>query len=99
MIIAVRGSSFFEESWSHCVPQQSKRAMAKFDPHQTKLHRVSPTTPSPKSSLPQRGCDGHLSPPLRRPGKENRTPPADCQGNREVKCRGFGLVDRQGFGR
>lgn len=35
---------FFEDSWSHCIPQRRERAMAKFNPHRLTLRRAAPST-------------------------------------------------------
>lgn len=49
------GRHFFEDSWSHCVPQPSERATAKFSPHQrhtaprrtSKITSMQPLCPPP----------------------------------------------------
>lgn len=38
------GWHVFEDSWSHCVPQQRKRVVAKFNPHHPTLHHHSKHT-------------------------------------------------------
>lgn len=70
------GLHFFEDSWSHCVPQQRKSHGRVQPPTGS-----APTTRSPE--YPGHSLHRAVTAPL------SCSLQADCQGDREVKCGGF----------
>lgn len=71
------GGHFFEDSWSHCVPQQRKsHGRIQPPPAHIAPRRTNHTISKISSPQPPQSCDSlfvHLSPPLCRPEKETKT--------------------------